>query len=209
MSNNLNIVIPMKSPVRSKQRLMSVLTLAQRETLATTLFRKTLAFFAEHYSQVNRLVVTDSDQIARIAKIYGAQVLIEQQSKGLNSALESATNWSVTNGFDQQMVIPADIAHLEIEEIEPILEAAKNNAVVIARAKDNGTNALLTTPPNAIEFCYGNQSSLAHVQEAHKKKLTVEILNLANLSQDIDVPDDLFLVSPSYQAELSAKGVLL
>lgn len=210
MDTRLNIVIPMKAPIRSKQRLIGVLTLAQRETLASTLFRATLSFFSQHFAQVNRLVVTDSEQIARIAKVYGADVLLETESKGLNRAIESATQWSVANEFSHQLVIPADIASLKVSEINQILAAAKsNNHVVIALAKDSGTNALLTTPPDAIRFCYGKQSGLAHAQEAHKQSLSVEILHLANLSQDIDVPDDLLRVSPSYQAVLAAKGVLL
>jgi 2-phospho-L-lactate guanylyltransferase len=209
MRDRLNIVIPMKSPVRSKQRLMGVLTLSQRETLAITLFKQTLAFFVENYPDINLLVVTDSEQIATIARRYGADVLIESQRKGLNLAIQSATDWSCAHRFTHQMVIPADIATLDPLEVDQLLAAAaNNNAVVIGRAKDSGTNALLTTPPNAIAFCYGKQSALAHVQAAHKKALSVEILTLANLSQDVDVPDDLRLVSPSYQAELAAKGAL-
>ncbi|MDB1124119.1 2-phospho-L-lactate guanylyltransferase [Vibrio algarum] len=210
MESRLNIVIPMKAPIRSKQRLMGVLTLSQRETLASTLFRATLAFFSENFAHINRLVVTDSEQIARIAKVYGADVLLEAESTGLNRAIGSATDWSLSNGYSHQMVIPADIAKLEVHEVDQILAAAgNNNDVVIALAKDSGTNALLTTPPNAIDFCYGKQSGLAHAQEAHKRSLSVEMLHLPSLSQDIDVPDDLLLVSPSYQTELTVKGALL
>ena len=74
----------------------------------------------------------------------------------------------------------------------------EGNKVVIARAKDLGTNALITTPPNAIEFQYGSQSALAHVQQAHINGLKVEVLDLRDLSQDIDLPKDLIKVFPDY-----------
>jgi len=210
MKKNLNIVIPMKAPIRSKQRLTGVLTLSQRESLATMLFRETLDFFVHYYPTVNRLVVTESDQIARIASAYGASVLMEDESKGLNRAIDSATQWSLSNGYLHQMVVPADISSLDVTEIDQVLDGVlKKNQVVIALAKDSGTNALLTSPPDVIEFCYGKQSGLAHAQQAHSKALAVEVLHLAKLSQDIDVPNDLSKISSHYQSVLSTKGVLL
>ncbi|MDG3087774.1 2-phospho-L-lactate guanylyltransferase [Vibrio hannami] len=200
MLEKLNIVIPMKAPAYSKQRLMGVLNVAQRETLALSLYRETLRFFANHYPQVNRLVVTDSQQIADIAKRYGACTLLEKQSKGLNNAIDVATRWSMMSGYRHQMVIPADIAKLDTDEVSALFQAVEaGNQVVIARAKDSGTNALITTPPNAIEFQYGAQSALAHAQQAHVNQLQVEVLELSALSQDIDVPDDLLRVHPGYQ----------
>ena len=199
MRDKLNIVIPIKAPSSAKQRLMSVLNMAQREALVLNLYRQTLRFFSQHYPQVNCLVVTNSAKIADIASHFGANVLIEKQPKGLNAAIEAATRWSLESGYQFQMVIPADIARLNAREIDVLLQATKaGSQVVIARAKDSGTNALITTPPNAIEFHYGRQSALAHVQQAHANQLRVEVLNLPDLSQDIDVPDDLIQAFPDY-----------
>lgn len=72
MLDKLNIVIPMKAPSRAKQRLMGVLNISQREALALSLYRQTLRFFAQHYPQVNCLVVTNSLKIADIASSFGA-----------------------------------------------------------------------------------------------------------------------------------------
>ena len=82
MLDKLNIVIPMKAPSRAKQRLMGALTISQREALALGLYQ-TLEFFAQHYPQVNCLVVTNSLKIADIASSFGASPLIEKQAKGL------------------------------------------------------------------------------------------------------------------------------
>ncbi|WP_239173810.1 2-phospho-L-lactate guanylyltransferase [Vibrio sp. Of14-4] len=199
MLDKLNIVIPMKAPSRAKQRLMGVLNISQREALALSLYRQTLRFFAQRYPQVNCLVVTNSLKIADIASSFGASPLIERQAKGLNAAIELATHWSLKLGYQFQMVVPADIAKLNCCEIDALFQAVQaGNQVVIARAKDLGTNALITTPPNAIEFQYGSQSALAHVQQAHINGLKVEVLDLRDLSQDIDLPKDLIKAFPDY-----------
>ncbi|MEI8632059.1 hypothetical protein P4S72_08040 [Vibrio sp. PP-XX7] len=75
-------MIPMKAPARSKQRLMSVLTMAQRETLAITLYRATLRFFTENYPAIPCLVVTESAEMGKIATSYGANVLLEEKPAG-------------------------------------------------------------------------------------------------------------------------------
>lgn len=210
MDKQLNIVIPMKSPAKAKQRLMGVLTTSQRECLAENLFRQTLRFFANHYSHINRLVVTDSTAIADIARLYGAKVLLESKSKGLNHAVRAATGWSKKHGFCSQLILPADVAELDVAEVEQLISASQNDyQVVVALAKDCGTNALLTSPPDVIDFHYGQQSSLAHIQQAHINGLSVEVLKLSKLSQDIDVPDDLLYVYPAYQQKREAEGVLL
>ena len=73
----LSIVIPMKSPERSKSRLAKVLSRNQRKKLTLGLFEKNLNFFRQRYPQYNVLVVTESKRIQEIAESHGAEVLLE------------------------------------------------------------------------------------------------------------------------------------
>lgn len=204
MLDKLNIVIPMKAPSRAKQRLMSVLNMSQREALALRLYRQTLHFFTHYYPQANCLVVTNSAKVADIATGFGVCTLIENRSQGLNAAVKGATHWSIEHGYPIQLVVPADIVKLNTLEIDAMLQAVQaGNQVVIAKAKDSGTNALITTPPNAIEFQYGiqpdgSQSAFAHLKQARLNQLRVEVLNLPDLSQDIDWPTDLIQAFPDH-----------
>lgn len=188
----LNIVIPMKGLSQSKQRLRHVLNVQQRETLSLTLFRNTLTFFAEHYPQYNLLVVTDNANIERIAMRLEACVYRETQCDGLNAALTKATQWSEQHGFTHQLIVPADIGKLNKQELDQVIATGLQQAeVVIATAKDLGTNALMTSPPSAIPFAYGLQSSAKHAQLAHQANRRLEVLSLNDLSQDIDNPSDI------------------
>ncbi|OMH39396.1 2-phospho-L-lactate guanylyltransferase [Motiliproteus sp. MSK22-1] len=186
------IAIPMKDPGQSKQRLASVLNPDQRQTLALTLFRQTLRFLNQHFSDYQVLVVTASSRIAAIAEGYGAALLIEQEGTGLNGAASLAAQWSLDHGFDSQLLIPADIPELSKAEVGQLLERSpKSPSVLVCPASDGGTNALLTTPPNVVPFQFGRDSSIAHLKAAKEQLVFCELLQLEKLTFDLDTPDDL------------------
>ena len=187
---NLCIVIPMKSPLRAKQRLRECLTNETREQLALHLYEKTLAFFQQHFNYPC-LVVSDSQQVLEMAQSYGTQTLFDNGKKGLNGALQQACQWVSAQGYEHQLIVPGDIAQLEKAEVKQLLQAAEQAQVVIGVAKDGGTNALLTSPPNVIEFAYGRQSALAHQAQTIALGVTCECLHLTNLALDIDQGVDL------------------
>ncbi|PCI61393.1 MAG: 2-phospho-L-lactate guanylyltransferase [Gammaproteobacteria bacterium] len=191
----INIVIPMKNPLMSKQRLSSVFDQNQRHDIALTLFINSLVFFQQYFQQHHVLVVTDSKQIAQLSREHGASVLFELQ-QGLNHAVKSAAMWSECFDFSSQLLIPADIAELDVKEISAILTSQQYlnhqlQAVTICPSKDNGTNALLTTPPSIIEFGYGLDSADVHQQNANQQRVDCLRLHLEKLSIDVDFPEDL------------------
>jgi 2-phospho-L-lactate guanylyltransferase len=192
MSKTLNIVIPMKGLQRAKQRLGDVLTVRQREILALNLYQKTLIFFARHFPQYHRLVVTDCLNIAKLAENKGATALLESHPQGLNAALSQASQWSVQQGFKHQLIIPADIGQLDVNEINRLLtDGIDQIEITIATAKDSGTNALMTSPPDAIRPQFGKNSAIHHRLQAEKFGYRFKVVSYPMLSQDIDIREDL------------------
>lgn len=185
------IVIPMKSPKRAKQRLATHLSNTERESLALALFKKTLAFFQQHFPHLETLVVSESKSVLVLAETYDAHTLFDDGRQGLNGALNRACTWVKQAGFTQQLIIPSDIAVLDQMEITALLQASENAQVVIALAKDGGTNALLTSPPDAIDFMYGHHSAQKHKSKADINAMACVCLQLPHLSLDIDLSHDL------------------
>jgi coenzyme F420-0:L-glutamate ligase/coenzyme F420-1:gamma-L-glutamate ligase len=72
-----------------------------------------------------------------------------------------------------------------------LLAAGTRAEVVIAAARDGGTNALLLSPPDAIAFRFGPGSAARHEAAARASGKSVERLLLPHLSRDLDRPEDL------------------
>ena len=186
------IVIPMKDPQQSKQRLSAVLSPRHRQQLALSLFEQTLSFFRDRFGSYPVLVVTSSSRIRSMAESYGAWVLIENPSTGLNGAASLAAQWSCAHGFDAQLLIPADIAVLDPQEIGLLLDQRREMPwVSICPADDGGTNALMTSPPDAVPFHFGVDSSEAHLAAALKFGVHSVLMELKHLAFDVDCPVDL------------------
>ncbi|MDC0612125.1 2-phospho-L-lactate guanylyltransferase [Vibrio sp.] len=189
--HSINIVIPMKGLSYSKQRLQHVLTTSQRETLSLTLFQTTVRFFRDEYPEHNVLVVTECSSIANLARKMAADILYIPNNKGLNTALQAATRWSKKHNFIYQLIIPADISKLDKTELDIVIKSGYQHSVTMVTAKDLGTNALMSSPPDAIPFKFGQQSSIHHAHQAHKSGLSLDIMTMKSLSQDIDNERDL------------------
>ncbi|WP_296057515.1 2-phospho-L-lactate guanylyltransferase [uncultured Amphritea sp.] len=189
----LSIVIPMKSPERSKSRLAKVLSRNQRKKLTLGLFEKNLNFFRQRYPQYNVLVVTESKRIQEIAVSHGAEVLLEEQKlAGLNAAVTLAAEYNERRGVETQLVIPGDIETLDFDEIECLLShRVVVPSVVVCPSYDGGTNAMMTTPPNIVPFSFGPDSCQIHLLSAFDEGLHTTRLFLENLSFDVDRPEDL------------------
>jgi 2-phospho-L-lactate/phosphoenolpyruvate guanylyltransferase len=192
MSMKPLIVIPVKGFGAAKSRLGGALSPDRRAVLARRLCERTLRFFRQRLPEHDLLVVTSSVSIATLARHHGAQVLHEPAAEGLSMAARRAAAWSRRRGYLAQLLVPADIAQLDEGEIRQLLSAHHAGpGVVICPASDGGTNALLTSPPDAIPFHFGKRSSEAHREAALCLGLPCQVMELAKLRFDLDTPDDL------------------
>ena len=85
-----------------------------------------------------------------------------------------------------------------------MIDAGRTSDVVIAEAKDGGTNALLLRPPTVLHFAFATSRPSARFHLNHARKVGIEpaIVRRPGLARDIDTPDDLSaLVSdhPAYR----------
>lgn len=186
------IVVPVKDFRSAKQRLAGVLSRGGREQLARWLCQRTLRFFAEHFAEYPLLVVTGSGDVARLAGQHGAEVIREETAAGLSAAVHIAATRVGELGFASMLVIPADIARLDEDEIRTLLNCPRDEAsVILCPARDAGTNALLCTPPDVIPFHFGEASSVAHREATERVGARFRLLVLHHLGVDLDRSDDL------------------
>jgi 2-phospho-L-lactate guanylyltransferase len=193
MSNRILVAMPMKPFIEAKSRLANTLPQPQRERLARSLFLSTQRFFASEFPQFDRLVVTSSSEVQGECWRVGARCLLESSVAGLNVAAARAVDWACMQGYDKLLLIPGDVPVWMRGEVRALFDAGREHDVVIARARDGGTNALLLRLPTPFEFRYGPDSAAGHLHVAQTAGLSVITYQLPFLAHDIDVPADCLL----------------
>jgi len=182
---DLLFIIPMKDPAVAKSRLADVLPDAVRARLAMALFRRMLGFLVEAQPDVDVLVVSES----AVIKAETGTLFLQQNSQGLNAAVREGAAWAKAKGYAAICVLPADLADPSAADLARLM--ALGEGVSLAPAHDGGTNALLVSPPDAIEFGYGNGSCLAHQMAAQAAGVPCTIIPLESFKYDIDTSADL------------------
>ncbi|MEM9342348.1 MAG: 2-phospho-L-lactate guanylyltransferase [Pseudomonadota bacterium] len=177
------IAVPMKDPAASKTRLTDALSDTARTRLVHCLYRRTLDVLSTVATTAGAdlAVITASPSAAALAKAKGVRI-IPETGTGLCAATTEAARTATI--YDRLCVIPADLAAPAPEDFLTLLSST--TAVTVCPSTDQGTNALLVSPPDAIRFQYGPRSALRHLQEAEARGLTTCLLPLDSLSFDID-----------------------
>lgn len=199
---NIWAIIPVKPFNRAKSRLARVLTPEQRISLAERMFRHSLEVMSG-VQRIGVLVVSRDAKALNIARSYNVQTVQESGAAELNPALLRASQVVNKLGGEGVLVLPADLPLVNVEDVEQLLHMGRYNATTVLAPdrNDNGTNALLVTPPGLIPFSFGPGSFQRHVMLAEEANATVKVYRSDRLALDIDTPDDL----AAYEALMGEK----
>tara|TARA_B100000886_G_scaffold327079_1_gene274195 strand:- start:953 stop:1567 length:615 start_codon:yes stop_codon:yes gene_type:complete len=196
------IVIPMKDLSECKTRLASCLGEKARSDLARLLYIRTLEFITPIAleNSFDVAVVTNSSEAINIASAFKTQIIEEPPFGTLSTAVNLASEWACINKYHRFCVIPADLVAPDQQEMKEFLHSKA--IVTICPSVDQGTNALMISPPNAIEFHYGHRSSIAHFNAAMMAGLKPVLMPFESLSFDLDHTDCLdraFSIVPEFR----------
>lgn len=193
-------VVPSKGPVGAKLRLSSVMTEDLRGAFAMAMLRDVLTALAGTSELRGVIVVTANPDAAELALTFGARVLGEPDARGHTAAVATAAGLLKREGARGMLALPGDIPLVKSTEIDIVVRAADAaTSFVIAPAWDEqGSNAILVSPPDAVPLKYGDNSFFPHLASAEAVGITPSVLRLPGIAQDIDNPTDLraFLARP-------------
>lgn len=198
-------VVPVKPFRQGKSRLSSVLSEDERYMLNSTLFGNTLRSLTSAIGISQILVVSRDSIVLSMSREFGARTIQEEGPSNLNNALKLATGFAVMSGAQQLLVLPADLPLLNTMVVEEIIgRGGKFRQMVISPdRKQDGTNALMVSPADAIEYQYGPGSYKKHLAQACKKDLQIEVYQSKVLELDLDFPEDLDILR---QMEIKGLG---
>jgi 2-phospho-L-lactate guanylyltransferase len=190
-------VVPLKRLDKCKTRLSSVLTQEERRDLSLNMLRDVLEALRESKAEDVGVVAHDN-AVKLVAAEFGVDFIDDGGVLGLNETVRRVSRRIKASGFDAMFVVLADVPQILPSDVNSMLDSLKMpGSMVICPSVGNGTNALLMSPPDAVDLCYGKNSFYRHVREAEARHICCWIYRSESASADVDTPKDLLLLLQS------------
>jgi 2-phospho-L-lactate guanylyltransferase len=180
------LLVPVKSFREAKHRLESVLRPEERAQLAKELAAVVLAAAGD----LDVFVACDDGEVADWAVLHGAMVLWTP-GLGLSGAVNTGVAHLGEVGYETVVV-----AHADLPLVTSFDGFGSDGGVTLAPDwRDDGTNVAAVPATAGFRFAYGPASFARHRAEAARLGLALSIVRDERLSNDVDLPSDLHLVS--------------
>jgi 2-phospho-L-lactate guanylyltransferase len=186
-------IVPIKRFENAKTRLSSILDTDDRIRLSLLMLEDTLQILSAVHSLSQLITVSADKRVGEIAVKYGANFLLEEKERGVNSAVALADSYCMKKAADATMVIPHDLPLLDSTDVSKACELAENESrciVICPSLRYDGTNMLLRKPPSIIATFYDADSYNMHVKAAIRLGIPIKRLLSKGLMHDIDTPED-------------------
>jgi 2-phospho-L-lactate guanylyltransferase len=183
-------ILPVKSFGAAKQRLAESLGAGSRQALAQAMFTDVLSSI-RRVPGLDEIAVVTSDRTAEAAAGgHGVRVLPDTAQAGQSEAALIGIRHALAEGYDRVLLVPGDTPLVQPGDLAGLL--TRPGAVVIVPDRHGtGTNALVLTPPDAIEPSFGEGSFARHVAAAEEAGAPQRVEEIRTLALDVDAADDL------------------
>ena len=183
-------ILPVKSFASAKQRLAGSLGAEARRPLAEAMFTDVLDSLRS-VAGLDEVVVVTADRAARaVASERGVRVLHDTAEAGQSEATLIGIRHALAEGHERVVLVPGDTPLLHPGELASLIADAPAVAIVPDR-HGTGTNALVLSPPDAIEPSFGPDSLARHVAAAERAGVAHRVERVRTLALDVDTPGDL------------------
>ncbi len=184
------VLLPVKEFSNAKQRLAGILSPDQRAGLARAMFVDVLGAVTTSLSVERAIVITASDEVARIASGHGLEVVIEVQATGHSAAVNQMAGQLVGTA-SAFLAIASDLPTLRGEDIDQVLDSDCDGIALMASRDGTGTNGVLMRPGATIQMDYGTDSLRRHILLAEASGSAAVVMEIPEFGFDVDTPDDL------------------
>ena len=188
-------VLPIKRFSVAKQRLDNGLSDGTRRALAEAMVTDVLIALRRSQRVDEVLVVSGETMAVALAAGYDAAAVVDDpEDAGHSAAALRGIDAAIERGATRVLLVPGDCPALDPAEVDALLADAPvegPNVIVVPDRHGDGTNALLLTPPDAIEPAFGPGSRERHERLAAEAGATCEAIDVTTLGLDVDTVDDL------------------
>jgi 2-phospho-L-lactate guanylyltransferase len=173
------------------QRLDGALGAADRKRLAEALFIDLITKLPRSSNIDDGLVVTADPSVSRQARWLSCEVLEQPEDAGHSQAAIAGAEWAKDAGVDRVAMLAADCPLLDVEELDRHLGRTPQAALIVPDRHGTGTNALVLSPPDAIEPAFGLESCSRHISRARAAGIGFSLERVESLEMDLDTPEDM------------------
>ena len=193
-------IVPVRGLETAKTRLGEALDAEERRDLVAELLERTIG--AAHEAGLDVLVVSPDPEALAVARAVGAAGVL-QGDGDLNEGLDLARARAASHGASAILALAADLPAITAAAIAGVVRSGQRalqaDRAIVVLAPDRhgrGTNALLLSPPGAIDFSFGPDSRSRHLALAEAAgAVAVEVAD-GPLELDVDTVEDLVLAEP-------------
>ena len=118
-------------------------------------------------------------------------ILKDPEIKKLKAKITHAAEWIQNQGIQQMLYLSVDLPFIQETDIAKFIAEHQGGLSIVKAHKENGTNALILDLPATLEFQFGVNSFDKHLAAAKAQKINTKIVEIKNLSLDVDTWNDL------------------
>ena len=194
-------VLPVKRFGEAKRRLAGGIEDERREALVAAMLEDTLEAIAGSRTIERTIVVTGDPRAQEIVAASPAEVLPDPSDEGHVLAALAGIVRAEVDGATCVALLPGDCPLLEPKELDSLLTGIPSSFVaVVPDRHGTGTNALVLSPPDAIEPAFGEGSCARHVAAARAADIPFAVEELPSLALDLDTPADVVALTRALAA---------
>jgi 2-phospho-L-lactate guanylyltransferase len=187
-------VLPVKRFADAKRRLAVGVGDERRRTLVKAMLEDVLEAIGEART-VERTILVSGDPIAQEIAARAQMdldVVPDPSDEGHAVAALAGIARAEADGASCVVLLPADCPLLDPRELDRLLTGVPGRYVAVVPDRHGaGTNALVLSPPDAIQPSFGEGSRDRHVSAAREAEIPFAVEELPSLGLDLDTPADL------------------
>ncbi len=184
-------IVPLKYFDDAKSRLSDVLSATERQLLVRTMARDLLGALTQCTRLQGILINSRESEVLTLAQEFGAEVFVEPLDSTLSESVTLASRWLERERHATgTLIVHADIPLARSDDFDALLQDHRELSLV-PDDEGLGTNCIVASPPNLIEYRYDGKSFKPHLQAAIDKGISPRVCEIAGLQLDIDTRADL------------------
>lgn len=197
-------IVPVKRFAEAKQRLAPGLDDQQRQTLAAAMLGDVLDAVGAARA-IERTILVSGDPLAQEIAAEAdttIEVVPDPADEGHNVAAGAGIARAEADGASCVVLLPGDCPLLDPRDLDRLLTGVPAGyAAIVPDRHGSGTNALVLSPPGAIEPAFGEGSRERHVAAARVAGIPFEVEEVPSLALDLDTPADVVALTREIEAD--------